>query len=133
MVTSAGAGIRELATRYREEGAYLKSHALQALALESAEAAMEWLHARVRGWWGSPDPDDMPRSDLFKAKYSGKRYSFGYPACPDLEEQKPLFDLMQPEEIGIHLTEGYMMDPEASVSAIAFHHPEATYFSVGDA
>jgi 5-methyltetrahydrofolate--homocysteine methyltransferase len=133
MVTSAGAGIRDLATRYRDEGAYLKSHALQALALESAEAAMEWLHARVRGWWGSPDPGDMPRSDLFKAKYSGKRYSFGYPACPDLEEQKPLFDLMQPEEIGIHLTEGYMMDPEASVSAIAFHHPEATYFSVGDA
>jgi 5-methyltetrahydrofolate--homocysteine methyltransferase len=131
MTTTAGAGIRELSTRYREEGAYLKSHVLQALALESAEASMEWLHAQVRGWWGSPDAQDTPRDDLFKAKYKGKRYSFGYPACPDMEEQKPLFALLRPEEIGVDLTEGFMMDPEASVSAVAFHHPEATYFSVG--
>ena len=80
MATTAGAGIRDLATLYRDEGAYLKSHVLQALALESAEASMEWLHAQVRGWWGSPDAQGTPREDLFKAKYKGKRYSFGYPA-----------------------------------------------------
>ena len=69
--------------------------------------------------------------DRFQAKYQGKRYSFGYPACPKLDDQATLWTLLQPTEIGIHLTEGFMMDPEASVSALVFHHPGATYFSVG--
>ena len=69
--------------------------------------------------------------DRFRAKYHGKRYSFGYPACPALEDQRILFDLLRPEEVGIALTDGFMMDPEASVSAIVFHHPDAVYFSVG--
>ncbi|HEX9942645.1 MAG TPA: vitamin B12 dependent-methionine synthase activation domain-containing protein, partial [Thermoanaerobaculia bacterium] len=58
------------------------------------------------------------------------RYSFGYPACPDLAYQRELFKALQPEEIGVHLTEGDMMDPEASVSALVFHHPDARYFGV---
>ena len=66
--------------------------------------------------------------DLFRAKYKGKRFSFGYPACPDLAGQKVLFALLDAEKIGVQLTEGFMMDPEASVSAIVFHHPDATYF-----
>ena len=69
--------------------------------------------------------------DRFQARYRGKRYSFGYPASPDLAGQVELFRLLHPEEIGVHLTEGYMMDPEASVSALVFHHPDATYFGVG--
>ncbi|OGG46656.1 MAG: methionine synthase [Candidatus Handelsmanbacteria bacterium RIFCSPLOWO2_12_FULL_64_10] len=130
-VTTAGEGIRELAEEAKQKGEYFRSHALQALALETAEAAAEWLHARLRAAWGFPDPEDLPRQGLFQARYRGKRYSFGYPACPDLESQAGLFQLLRPEEIGVQLTEGFMMDPEASVSALVFHHPDATYFSVG--
>jgi len=64
----------------------------------------------------------------FAARYQGIRVSFGYPACPDLEDQAKLFRLLKPEDIGIQLTEGFMMDPEASVSAMVFAHPEARYF-----
>ena len=66
-----------------------------------------------------------PMEERFAAKYQGQRFSFGYPACPNLEDQEKLFRLLRPEEIGIQLTEGYMMEPEASVSAIVFAHPEA--------
>jgi 5-methyltetrahydrofolate--homocysteine methyltransferase len=68
--------------------------------------------------------------DRFAARYRGKRYSFGYPACPDLGGQEALFAALRPEEIGVELTEGHMMEPEASVSAIVLHHPEARYFGV---
>src|SRR5207248_2731220 len=77
------------------------------------------------------DPPDTPRKQLFQARYRGKRYSFGYPACPDLEQQTELFDLLRPQDIGVELTEGFMMEPEASVSALVFYHPDATYFSAG--
>ena len=130
-VTTAGAGIRELAEEAKQAGEYLRSYALQALALETAEAAAEWLHSKLRAAWGFPDPSDLSRQALFQARYRGKRYSFGYPACPDLELQTELFRLLRPEEIGVQLTEGFMMEPEASVSALVFHHPDATYFSVG--
>jgi len=130
-VTTAGAGIRELTEHARERGEYLKSYGLQALAIETAEAAAEWLHSRLRDQWGFPDPPDLSRQALFQARYRGKRYSFGYAACPNLESQSELFRLLRPEEIGVNLTEGFMMDPEASVSALVFHHPGATYFSVG--
>ncbi len=131
-VTSAGAGIRARAEELKQQGNYLKSHALQALALESAEGYAELLHAKIRSLWGFPDALDLTMLDRFKANYRGKRYSFGYPACPDLEDQRPLFQLLRPEEIGVALTDGFMMDPEASVSALVFHHPQARYFSVLD-
>ncbi|HVF89730.1 MAG TPA: methionine synthase [Blastocatellia bacterium] len=130
-VTTAGDGIRELAEAAKQKGEYLSSYALQALALETAEAAAECVHSRLRALWGFPDPEDLSRQALFQARYRGKRYSFGYPACPDLESQAGLFRLLRPEEIGVHLTEGFMMEPEASVSALVFHHPDAAYFSVG--
>ena len=66
--------------------------------------------------------------DRLKARYRGIRVSFGYPACPNLADQRILFDLLEPSQIGLELTEGFMMDPEASVSALVFHHPEAKYF-----
>lgn len=128
-ITTAGEGIRELAEEAKQAGEYLRSYALQALALETAEAAAEWLHARLRAIWGFPDPPELSRGSLFQARYRGKRYSFGYPACPDLESQAELFRLLCPEEIGVQLTEGFMMEPEASVSALVFHHPDAFYFS----
>ncbi|HSO76238.1 MAG TPA: vitamin B12 dependent-methionine synthase activation domain-containing protein, partial [Blastocatellia bacterium] len=130
-VTTAGEGIREIAEEAKQAGEYVRSYALQALALETAEAAAEWLHARLRTEWGFPDPPGLTRQALFQSRYRGKRYSFGYPACPDLELQTDLFRLLHPEEIGVRLTEGFMMEPEASVSALVFHHPDATYFSVG--
>ncbi len=130
LVVTAGEGIIERANAAKEKGEYVRSHAIQALGLETAEAASEWLHRRFRDEWGFPDPPDMTMRDRFRAKYRGKRYSFGYPACPDLEGQTGIWKILQPEEIGVQLTEGFMMDPEASVSAIAFHHPDCTYFAV---
>jgi 5-methyltetrahydrofolate--homocysteine methyltransferase len=125
---TCGKGVRELAERWKEEGQYLRSHALQALAIESAEAFAEMLHARLRTQWGFPDPPGLALQDKLKAHYRGIRVSFGYPACPNLADQRILFDLLQPEQIGLGLTDGFMMDPEASVSALVFHHPEAKYF-----
>ena len=69
--------------------------------------------------------------DIFGAGYRGIRVSFGYPACPEIADQRKLFALLDPRQIGVQLTEGDMMDPEASVSALVFHHPEGRYFSVG--
>ncbi|HXX13587.1 MAG TPA: methionine synthase [Candidatus Eremiobacteraceae bacterium] len=132
-VTTAGEGIRARAEKAKQEGYYFKSHGLQALAIETSEACAEWLHRRIREDWGFPDPADMTMAQRFTSRYRGKRYSFGYPACPDLEDQAGIWKLLRPEEIGVQLTEGFMMDPEASVSALAFHHPDCTYFSVGEA
>ena len=131
-VVSAGEGIRERAEQAKQAGYYFQSHGLQALAIETAEACAEWLHRRIREDWGFPDPPEMTMAQRFTSKYRGKRYSFGYPACPDLEDQVGLWKLLRPEEIGVQLTEGFMMDPEASVSALVFQHPDCTYFSVGD-
>jgi len=129
-VTTAGHRVRERAEEWKRQGEYLKSHAYSALALEMAEAAAELVHARLRTLWGFPDPPETTMRDRFAARYHGKRYSFGYPACPDLAGQGPLFEALGPETIGVELTEGHMMDPEASVSAVVFHHPEAKYFGV---
>lgn len=130
LVVTAGAGIRERAERWKERGDYFRSHLLQAAALELAEAFAERLHQIMRERWGFPDPPEMTMKQRFAARYQGIRVSFGYPACPDLEDQAKLFRLMEPEAIGVRLTEGYMMEPEASVSAMVFSHPEARYFSV---
>ncbi|HYG64042.1 MAG TPA: vitamin B12 dependent-methionine synthase activation domain-containing protein, partial [Thermoanaerobaculia bacterium] len=129
-VTTAGEGVRERVEEWKAKGEYLKSHAFAALALETAEAAAEYLHDCLRREWGFPDSPELVLQDKLSARYRGKRYSFGYPACPDLAFQRELFRALQPEEIGVHLTEGDMMDPEASVSALVFHHPDARYFGV---
>ena len=125
---TCGAGVRELASAWKERGEYVRSHALQALAIESAEAFAEMLHSRMRTLWGFPDPPELPISEKLKAHYQGVRVSFGYPACPNLADQATLFRLLEPETFGLTLTEGFMMDPEASVSGLVFHHPAAKYF-----
>jgi len=127
-VVTCGEGVRQRAETLKQRGEYLKSHALQALAIECAEAFAEMLHARLRTLWGFPDPAEVTIADKLKGRYRGIRVSFGYPACPNLADQATLFRLLRPEEIGLGLTEGFMMDPEASVSALVFHHPEAKYF-----
>lgn len=130
MVTTAGDGILERAQAAKEAGEYVRSHGLHALALETAEAAAELVHRRMRAAWGFADGNGVDPSAIFKADYRGKRYSFGYPACPDLAGQRELFRLLEPTAIGVQLTEGDMMEPEASVSALVFHHPDASYFAV---
>jgi 5-methyltetrahydrofolate--homocysteine methyltransferase len=131
-VVTCGAGVRELSDKYRDAGEYFKSHALQAIAIESAEGFAELMHERIRAMWGFADPAALTLKDKFQAHYRGLRVSFGYPACPNLEDQAKLFRLLEPEKnAGVTLTEGFMMEPEASVSALVFHHPEAKYFSVG--
>ena len=131
-VVTAGEGVRERSEAAKNAGYYFRSHGLQSLAIETAEASAEWLHRRIREDWGFPDPPEMTMAQRFTSRYRGKRYSFGYPACPDLEDQEGIWKLLKPEEIGVELTEGFMMDPEASVSALAFIHPDCTYFSVGE-
>jgi 5-methyltetrahydrofolate--homocysteine methyltransferase len=129
--TTIGPGVRALAEQWKDEGRYLHSHILQVLALESAEGFAELLHKKIRQMWTIGDPPGLTMKDLFQARYRGKRYSFGYPACPRLEDQVALFRLLDVERsIPLHLTEGYMMDPESAVSALVFHHPEARYFSL---
>ena len=130
-VTTIGPGIRELAAKWQADGDYLSSHILQVLALEGAEAFAELLHKRLRAAWGFPDPEGLTNMDLFKANYTGRRYSFGYPACPRLEDQQQLWRLLEPEKtVSVSLTEGYMMEPEGSVSALVMHHPQAKYFNL---
>jgi 5-methyltetrahydrofolate--homocysteine methyltransferase len=131
LAVTAGSGIRERSALLKERGDYLRSHVLQALALELAEAFAERVHHVMRDVWGFPDPAEMTMLERFGARYQGIRVSFGYPACPNLEDQAKLFRLLKPEDIGIQLTEGFMMEPEASVSAMVFAHPEARYFNAG--
>jgi len=128
---TCGVGVRELAEEWKAAGRFLDSHIVQALAIEGAEAFAELFHERLRAMWGFPDPPEMTMAERFKARYRGVRVSFGYPACPRLEDQEKLFRLLAVEGgIGVRLTEGYMMEPEASVSALVFHHPEARYFVI---
>ncbi len=131
-VVSAGEGVLDHSQDAKARGDYLEAHAMQALAIETAEAAAEWLHRRLREEWGFPDPPSMTMQERFTSRYRGKRYSFGYPACPNLEDQSKLWSLLEPEQIGVQLTEGFMMEPEASVSALVFHHPDCVYFSAAE-
>jgi 5-methyltetrahydrofolate--homocysteine methyltransferase len=128
-VVTAGACIRERSEEFKKAGEFFKAHAIQALGIETAEGTAEWLHRRIREDWGFPDPPTLTMHDRFTSKYRGKRYSFGYPACPNLDDQQGIWKLLRPDDIGVQLTEGMMMEPEASVSALVFHHPDAAYFT----
>jgi 5-methyltetrahydrofolate--homocysteine methyltransferase len=126
---TAGEGVVAHSEEAKARGEFFKAHALQALGIETAEACAEWLHRRIREDWGFPDPPTLTMQERFTSRYRGKRYSFGYPACPNLEDQAKLWRLLRPEEIGIQLTDGFMMEPEASVSALVFHHADCAYFT----
>ena len=130
-VVTIGGRASEVTKKLFEAGEFTKYLYVHGLSVETAEALAELLHKRVRAELGI-DKDDAPRiNDLFHQKYRGSRYSFGYPACPNLEDQAKLFAVLRPEEnIGVHLTTGFHMDPEQSTSAIVVHHPQAKYFVV---
>ena len=125
---TSGNQIRALAQKFKEEGDFFKSHAIQALAVETAEGFAEYLHQKIRQQWGIQE--DLSFKQLVQTKYQGIRLSFGYPACPNLDDQQVIFNLLKPQEQGISLTESMMMEPEGSVSALVFSHPQAKYFSV---
>jgi len=131
-VVTAGGGVREKSEAAKAAGQFFKAHAIQALAIETAEACAEYVHRRLREDWGFPDPPSLSMQERFTSRYRGKRYSFGYPACPNLDDQQGMWKLLNPDEIGVQLTEGMMMEPEASVSALVFHHPDCAYFTAGD-
>jgi 5-methyltetrahydrofolate--homocysteine methyltransferase len=112
------------ANDYRE---YLHFHGF---AVESAEALAEFWHRRVRHELGIGAADAATTKAIFQQGYQGSRYSFGYPACPDLEQQTGMVTLLDPARIGVELGETFQWHPEQSTSAIICHHPEARYFVV---
>jgi 5-methyltetrahydrofolate--homocysteine methyltransferase len=112
-------------------GEYTKYLYLHGLSVETAEALAEFHHRAMRQELGIAGEDSPHIRDLFHQKYRGSRYSFGYPACPNLEDQTKLFALLKPEEnVGVRLTSGFLLEPEQSTSAIVVHHPAAKYFVV---
>jgi 5-methyltetrahydrofolate--homocysteine methyltransferase len=112
------------ADRYQD---YLYLHGL---SVELAEAFAEYLHKRIRSELGFAAEEARDHDEMLAQGYRGSRYSFGYPACPNLADQKQLLALLRAEEIGITLSEEDQLDPEQSTSAIVVHHPQAKYFSV---
>jgi 5-methyltetrahydrofolate--homocysteine methyltransferase len=117
--------------RLFEKGEYTRYLYLHGLSVETAEALAEYTHKKIRQELGIAGDDADRIGDLFHQKYRGSRYSFGYPACPNLEDQTKLFALLKPEEaIGVRLTSTWLIEPEQSTSAIVVHHPGAKYFVV---
>jgi len=114
-----------------EAGEYTKYLYLHGLSVETAEALAEFSHKRIREEMGIAGADSQHIRDLFHQKYRGSRYSFGYPACPNLEDQTKLFALLHPDKtIGVKLTSTFLLEPEQSTSALIVHHPNAKYFVV---
>jgi len=115
--------------RLFEAGEYTRYLYLHGLSVETAEALAEYQHKLMREELGIAQDDAPEIRDLFHQKYQGSRFSFGYPACPNLEDQTKLFTLLHPEEtVGVRLTTGFLLEPEQSTSAILVHHPAAKYF-----
>jgi 5-methyltetrahydrofolate--homocysteine methyltransferase len=130
-VVTMGRHVSEVANELFAANAYREYMELHGLSVQLTEALAEMWHSRVRAELGfaGDDAGDL-QSKLSKLTYRGARYSFGYPACPDLEEQAKVQDLLQWERIGVELSEEFQLTPEQSTSAIVLHHPEAKYFAV---
>jgi 5-methyltetrahydrofolate--homocysteine methyltransferase len=130
-LVTIGAKASQETQRLFEGGEYTRYLYLHGLSVETAEALAEYQHKKMREELGIAGEDSPHIRDLFHQKYRGSRYSFGYPACPNLEDQTKLFALLHPEEnVGVRLTSGFLLEPEQSTSAIVVHHPAAKYFVV---
>jgi 5-methyltetrahydrofolate--homocysteine methyltransferase len=128
---SAGPKISEYERALYEKGEYLEYNLVHGLGVELAEALAEVAHKQIRLDLGIAGEDEgHTLRDVRMNRYRGARYSFGYPACPDLEQSRVIFDLLKPEEFGIELSETFQIHPEQSTTAIVVHHPEATYYAV---
>lgn len=129
-IVTMGSRVSERTRELFESDNYQDYLYLHGLSVEVTEALAEYWHKRIREDWGIAGDDASDVKSLFRQGFQGGRYSFGYPACPDLEDQAQLFELLQPGRIGVELSEGFQLHPEQSVSAIVCHHPEAKYFIV---
>ncbi|MGW0147765.1 methionine synthase [Streptomyces sp. NPDC003333] len=128
-VVTVGSRIGEETARLFEANAYRDYLELHGLSVQLAEALAEYWHARVRAELGFAGEDPAAMEDMFSLKYRGARFSLGYGACPDLEDRAKIADLLQPERIGVQLSEEFQLHPEQSTDAIVIHHPEAKYFN----
>ncbi|MCX5419638.1 methionine synthase [Streptomyces sp. NBC_00078] len=128
-VVTVGSRIGEETARMFEANAYRDYLELHGLSVQLAEALAEYWHARVRSELGFAGEDPSQMEDMFALKYRGARFSLGYGACPNLEDRAKIADLLQPERIGVHLSEEFQLHPEQSTDAIVIHHPEAKYFN----
>ncbi len=129
-VVTMGARASEIAREWFADNRYQDYLYLHGLSVEMAEAFAEYVHKRIRGELGFAAEEARDHDEMLAQGYRGSRYSFGYPACPNLADQKQLLELLQADEIGIALSEEDQLDPEQSTSAIVVHHPQAKYFSV---
>lgn len=128
---SAGAKFSAYEKELYEAGKYLEYNMVHGLSVELAEALAEVVHKQIRMDLGILKEDEgATLRDVRMNRYQGARYSFGYPACPDLEQSRELFDLLKPEEFGIELSETFQIVPEQSTTALVVHHKNATYYSV---
>lgn len=130
MIVTVGPTVSEVERKWFAEDKYVDYLHLHGLGVESAEALAEYLHKQIRVEWGIADQDARDKQQIFQQKYRGSRYSFGYPACPRLEDQVKVWPLLDPERIHVQLTEEFQIDPEQSTTALITHHPEAKYFNV---
>ena len=129
-LVTVGDKATELANALRERNEYQEYLYLHGFGVECAEGLAEFWHKRMRQELGFGSEDDPSIARLFQQKYRGSRYSFGYPACPNLEDREFVMDLLKPQEIGVTLSENYMLVPEQSTDALVVHHPQAKYFDV---
>jgi len=128
-VVTMGRRISEVAQGLFDEDRYQDYLFAHGFGVEMAEALAELWHRRIRQELEVVADDGPTVKDWFRQGYRGSRYSFGYAACPDLEDQEKLFKLIDPSQIGVELTDEFMLHPEQSTSAIVVHHPEAKYFN----
>jgi 5-methyltetrahydrofolate--homocysteine methyltransferase len=129
-VVTVGQKASDLAREWFEENRYQDYLYLHGLSVEMAEAMAEYTHKRIRAEWGFAGQDERDIEKMLSQGYRGGRYSFGYPACPKLEDQEPLLRLLKAERIGVTISDEWQLHPEQSTSAIVLHHPRAKYFSV---
>jgi len=127
---SAGSKLSAYEKELYDKGEYTEYYMVHGLGVELAEALAEIVHKQIRLDLNICDREKPVLSDVRMNKYEGARYSFGYPACPDLELNRPLFELLRPEEFGIELSETFQIHPEQSTSALVVYHPNATYYNV---
>ena len=127
---TVGDEVSRIARGLFEEDRYADYLYIHGFGVECAEALAELWHKRMRAELGIGHEDDPSIERLFSQNYRGCRYSFGYPACPEMSDQETLFRLLEPDRIGCRLTENWQIDPEQSTSAIIVHHPSASYFAV---
>ena len=128
-LVTMGAAVAKVTGRLFEQNAYRDYLELHGLSVQLTEALAEMWHARVRSDLGFSSDDGAMEEMIRDQAYRGSRYSFGYPACPDLEDRRKLVDLLRPERIGVELSEELQLHPEQSTDALIVHHPEAKYFN----